>query len=394
VEAILWDADAGASPRPEAGLEDEARQLALLIRSVGDYAIYMLDPEGYVRTWNPGGVRIKGYSEAEIIGSHFSRFFTPEDLATQLPHRALAIAREQGKFEGEGWRVRKNGSRFWAHVIIDPIWRGGELIGFAKVTRDITERYHAQLSLQEAQVQLSQAQKMQAVGKLTLGLAHDFNNLLAVIVNCLELIETRPGADARTHDLIAIAQRASDRGTLLTRQLLAFGCGQQLVPTREHVEPMLQRSMALYQRACGRELALHEELGDTGEIDVDVGQLEAAVLNLIVNARDACRDGGSVHLRTAQWEGHSPYVPDAQSRRYARIEVADTGPGMPADVAAHAFEPFFTTKKVGEGSGLGLSQVFGFAVQSGGFAVITSEPGKGCVVALCLPLASEQANVP
>ena len=375
-----------------AGLEDEARQLALLIRSVSDYAIYMLDPQGVVRTWNRGGERIKGYSEVEIVGSHYSRFFTPEDLRERMPYRALDAARESGKYEAEGWRVRKDGSRFWASVVIDPIWRGGELIGFAKVTRDITERYQAQQRLQEAQAQLAESQKMEAVGKLTLGLAHDFNNLLAVIVSCLELIELRSGADARTHDLLATAQRAVDRGTLLTRQLLAFGCGQAMVLERHRVDALLERSMELYRRACGEVKDFHEELGLDGEVDVDAGQLEAAVLNLLINARDACSEGGSIRLRSCVWQGRSPYQPDLPEQPYARIEVFDTGTGMSAEVAAHAFEPFFTTKGVGHGSGLGLSQVFGFATQSGGFPLISSGVGQGCAVAICLPLANPESS--
>jgi len=389
VEAIALE----AGPVADAGLEDELRQLALLIRSVSDYAIYMLDARGYVRTWNPGGERIKGYSEAEAIGLHFSHFFTPEDVSERLPYRALDIACAQGKYQGEGWRVRKDGSRFWASVVIDPIRRDGELIGFAKVTRDITERYQAQQRLQQAQAQLVEAQKMDAVGKLTLGLAHDFNNLLGVIVNCLELIDVRPGTDARSHELIGVAQRAIDRGTLLTRQLLSFGCGQAMVMERHRVEHLLRRSGELYRRACGGRLHFNEEFGETGEINVDASQLEAAVLNLVVNARDACRDGGALHLRSSVWQGRSPYAPDETPRAYACIEVTDTGPGMEAAVAARAFEPFFTTKTVGQGSGLGLSQVFGFAVQSGGFALITSAPGKGCTVAVCLPLAMEHTHV-
>ena len=376
-----------------AGLEDELRQLALLIRSVSDYAIYMLDAHGFVRTWNPGGERIKGYSEAEAVGLHFSRFFTAEDVSDRLPYRALDIARAQGKYEGEGWRVRKDGSRFWASVVIDSIWCDGELVGFAKVTRDITDRHQAQQRLQQAQAQLVEAQKMDAVGKLTLGLAHDFNNLLAVIVNCLELIDLRPGTDARTRELVGVAQRAIDRGTLLTRQLLSFGCGQAMVMERHAVAGLLRRSGELYRRACGGRLHFNDELGEAGEIDVDAGQLEAAILNLVVNARDACRDGGALHLRSSVWEGRSPYAPEEDTRAYARIEVADSGPGMEAAVAARAFEPFFTTKTVGQGSGLGLSQVFGFAAQSGGFAIISSEPGKGCTVAVCLPLAVEHAHV-
>ena len=392
MEFIAVTQSLAATP-PAADLEDETRQLALLIRSVTDYAIYMLDAEGYVRTWNPGGERIKGYRACDIVGDHFSRFFTAEDVERELPWRALQTARDNGKFEGEGWRVRKNGSRFWASVVIDPILHEGRLIGFAKITRDITERYEAQLRLQGAQQALAQAQKMEAVGKLTLGLAHDFNNLLAVVVNCLELVDMRPTADTRTHELVAVAQRAVDRGTLLTRQLISFGRGQPLVSERHEISALLHQSVDLFRRACGEPLPFTEALcPELGEVDVDPSQLEAAVLNLIVNARDACRNTGDIQLRTTRWHGQSPYSPDQPPRDYARIEVIDTGPGMTPEVVEHAFEPFFTTKAIGQGSGLGLSQVFGFAAQSGGFAMLTSQPGEGCVVALCLPLLTERAD--
>ena len=368
-------------------LDDETRQFALLLRSVTDYAIYMLDAQGYICSWNPGGERIKGYRSEDIIGQHFSRFYTPEDVAQGLPAHGLAVARREGKFEAEGWRVRKDGSRFHASIVIDPIWEDGELIGYAKITRDITERYEAQQRLQVTQKALAQSQKMEAIGKLTLGLAHDFNNLLTVIINSLDLIGMRPGADARTQELVEAALRASDRGALLTRQLLAFGRGQTLAPERSDLNELLLRSMELYRRACGGTINFETDLADNlPPVEIDVAQFEAAVLNLISNSRDAMPRGGDIVLSTRLLPQTTPPAePEAPPRDFVCISVRDNGHGIPDQLQERVFEPFFTTKEVGKGSGLGLSQVFGFAAQSGGFASLHSVEDQGTTVSLCLP---------
>ncbi len=369
------------------GLEDESRQFALLIGSVTDYAIYMLDPDGYIRSWNPGGERIKGYTSREIIGQHFSRFYTPEDVVKGEPQRGLESARTQGKFEAEGWRLRKDGTRFRASVVIDPIWQDGELIGFAKVTRDVTERYEAQLHLLAAQKALAQSQKLEAIGKLTFGLAHDFNNLLTVIVNSLDLIGLQNSNDERTAEWIEAAQRASDRGALLTRQLLAFARGQSLAPELHDINALLARSAELYRRACGATIQCVFELSeDAPRLEVDATQFEAAVLNLIANSRDAMPGGGTITVRTRTVRAAPQDAPDESERGYLAIEVIDNGEGMSTDVAERAPEPFFTTKEIGRGSGLGLSQVFGFAAQSGGFVLLRSLPGGGTTVGLHLPV--------
>lgn len=203
-------------------LSYDSRQCQLLVQSVSDYAIYMLDIGGHIRSWNPGGERIKGYSASDVLGTHFSRFYLPEDAQRDEPSRNLEIARREGRFAAEGWRLRKDGSRFWASVVIEPVLEFGMLVGFAKVTRDLTERYEAQHLLQQAQQALLQSQKIEALGRLTLGMAHDFNNLLTVMVTSLDLIALRAGEDARTRMLIETAQTAVDRGTLLTRQLLGL----------------------------------------------------------------------------------------------------------------------------------------------------------------------------
>ncbi|MET0581711.1 MAG: ATP-binding protein [Pseudoxanthomonas sp.] len=371
-------------------LSDEARQLALLVQSVTDYAIYMLDADGYVRSWNAGGQRIKGYLQQEIIGQHFSRFYLPDDVRSGLPAAGLAAALEQGKYEAEGWRLRKDGTRFRASVVIDPIWHEGRHVGFAKVTRDVTERYEAGTRLQAAQQALAQSQKIEAIGKLTFGLAHDFNNLLTIVVNSLDMIGTRHPDNARTQELVETALRAADRGELLTRQLLSFARGQSLVPERNDLNHLLTRSMELYRRACGPTVEFVSRLSpDLPLVLVDTGQFEAAILNLVANSRDAMPAGGVITLSTRLIHCSPPDDPESPPRDYASVSVSDNGSGMSATVSDRAMEPFFTTKEVGRGSGLGLSQVFGFAAQSGGFASLATEEGSGTSVTIALPPIGE-----
>lgn len=371
-------------------LDDGSHQIDLLLRSVVDYAIYMLDVDGYVRSWNTGGERIKGYRSDEIIGRHVSSFYTPEDIAAGAPARGLEVARNDGRFEAEGWRVRKDGSRFRAHVIIDPIVQDGDVVGFAKITRDITERYEAQQALEEARHTLAHSQKLEAVGKLTLGLAHDFNNLLTVIINSLDLIARRPSADERTRRMVETALRASERGAVLTRQLLAFGRGQMLAPERSSIDLLITRSMELYRRAAGSEVSLVVEVEDgLPDVEVDRAQFEAAVLNLVSNSRDAMRHGGRITLSAHLIHRADPTRPDSVACDYVSVSVRDEGHGIPVEIQERVFEPFFTTKEVGRGSGLGLSQVFGFAAQSGGFAILESWPNQGTTVSICVPPMSE-----
>ena len=253
-----------------AALESE-RRFRLLVQSVTDYAIYMLDPDGYVANWNPGAARIKGYTAAEIVGEHFSRFYTPEDRDQRLPWKALEQARQEGRYEAEGWRLRKDGTRFWANVAIDAIRDDdGELIGFAKITRDLTERRETQLQLEESREQLFQAQKMEAVGQLTGGLAHDFNNLLTGISGSLELLRMRL-AQGRMADLdryIASAQGATSRAASLTHRLLAFARRQTLDPKPTNANKLIAGMEDLIQRTVGpgnqaRDSLRHQHMANT-----------------------------------------------------------------------------------------------------------------------------------
>lgn len=383
--------DAGIKSIP---LADEEHQFRLLVQSVTDYAIYMLDPDGIISNWNPGGQRIKGYTRDEIVGQHFSRFYTEEDRLAGEPEYGLRMARENGRHEKEGWRLRKDGSRFWASIVIDPIWQDGRLIGFAKITRDVTERYEAQQRLLGTQRALIQSQKIEAIGKLTFGLAHDFNNLLTVIVNSLDLIKTHHQDGGRVDRLVDGALRAADRGSLLTRQLLAFARGQNLAPDMHDLNDLLHRSETLYRRACDTAVDIRFQFGEgLPEVLVDATQFEAAVLNLVVNSRDAMPAGGTITISTHNRRIAPPADADAEASDYICVMVADTGTGMSEAVQERATEPFFTTKEIGKGSGLGLSQVYGFATQSGGFVELKSEPGQGTRVSICLPVSVPKTGV-
>jgi len=363
------------------------QRFQLLVNAVTDYALYMLDREGYVATWNPGARRFKGYEAEEIIGQHFSRFFTDEDRGNGLPQRALATAAAEGKFESEGWRIRKDGSRMWVHVVIDPIFDdSGALIGFAKITRDITERRNAQIELEEARAALFQAQKLQALGELTGGIAHDFNNLMTVIRGASDLL--RRGElpdDKRKRYLDAIVETA-DRATTLTGQLLAFSRRQRLSPEVLDLNVRLDAFAEVLGRTLGDQIAVELDLAERlWPTEVDPTQLETTLLNAAINARDAMPGGGTLTIRTCN-------VPGSDGD-FVCVEVADTGEGMDEDVLSRAYEPFFTTKPVGKGTGLGLSQIHGFAAQSGGRTELRSKPGEGTTLRLLLPRA-EKAAVP
>lgn len=374
--------------KAEEALRESERRFRLLVQGVTDYAIYMLDPEGYVSNWNPGAQRIKGYDEDEIRGQHFSRFYTDEDRATNLPRRALEIAKREGKFEAEGWRVRKDGTRFWASVVIDPIYDDQKkLIGFAKITRDITERRNAQEALAQAQAALFQSQKMETIGQLTGGIAHDFNNLLTIIVNNLDLL-TRHATGARETRLIESAQRAAERGAKLTQQLLAFSRRQPLQPALHNPITLIEGFETVLRRACGETVGLTLSLpARISTINVDAAQFEAALLNLVVNARDAMPEGGelTITLGEVAVDEKRAATMNIPAGPYVSLAVRDTGVGMSKEIAMRAFEPFFTTKEVGKGTGLGLSQVYGFITQSGGHIEVSSEPGKGTTIIMLLP---------
>ncbi|HEX7650690.1 MAG TPA: ATP-binding protein [Noviherbaspirillum sp.] len=377
--------DAATPVNPGSRLSD-ADRWRLFVSRVADYALFMLTPEGYVHSWNEGAQRIKGYAASEIIGQHFSRFYTAEDRAIDKPARALRTALEEGKFEDEGWRVRKDGTRFWASVVIDPIRDDdGVLIGFAKITRDLTERREAALALERAKEALFQSQKLEAIGKLTGGVAHDFNNLLAVIVSGLELLAQEVQSPAAVKVLDSM-DRAATRGAMLTRQLLAFARQQPLRKERHNLNQVIGAFEAVLRRACGELVSCRLMLDPRlRPVMIDATQFEAALLNLVTNARDAMSEGGSIHIATENVELPAGKVGTLAAGNYVKVTVIDNGTGMPPEVAARAIDPFFTTKEIGKGTGMGLSQVYGLAQQSDGDIVIDTQVGKGTSISLFLP---------
>ncbi len=375
-----------------AALRKSELQFQQLVSGITDYAIYMIDRTGHIVSWNAGAERIKGYRADEIIGKHFSTFYTEEDRAAEMPAYALETAERQGKYEAETWRVRKDGTRFWANVLIDPI-RGpdGQIIGFAKITRDMTER-------RAMQEQLNQSQKMEAIGQLTGGVAHDFNNLLTVVLGNLETIQRHSqGSDERTKRSIEQAVRGAQRAATLTQQLLAFARRQPLDPKPTDVNRLIRGLSELIRRTLRENIQIETHLAaDLWRVEADPHQLENALLNLAVNARDAMPNGGTLIIETQNAtidRGSQPFA-DFEPGDYVAISVVDTGTGMSAEVMAHAFDPFFTTKPVGQGTGLGLSQVFGFVRQSGGQIKLYSEVDQGTTVKIYLPrLARESERV-
>jgi PAS domain S-box-containing protein len=369
----------------EQALRESEQRFRLLVQGVTDYAIYMLSPEGVVSNWNVGAERIKGYGAHEIVGQHFSRFYTDEERLKGVPARALGTAGEVGRYEAEGWRVRKDGTRFWAHVIIDAIRdEQGELIGFAKVTRDLTEKKQAAEALEKTQAALFQAQKMESIGQLTGGIAHDFNNLLSVLASGLEILSMQRGhADAKTLDSM---RRAIDRGATLTQQLLAFARQQPLQPETRNVNRLINGFESVLRRAGNSSIAFSFKLDPhVRNTVIDAARFESALLNLVVNARDAMPEGGSLEVATANVSLAEGELDNLAAGDYVRLTVTDTGTGMDAETVARAFEPFYTTKEVGKGTGLGLSQVYGFIKQSGGEITIRSKPGEGSTIAIYLP---------
>ena len=375
--------------------ENSGNRFELLVQSVTDYAIYMLDPSGVIVSWNAGARRLKGYDADEIIGQHFSRFYTVDDRTAGIPALALAIAEREGRFEAEGWRIRKDGSRFWANVVIDPIRNLlGELIGFAKVTRDLTERRESQMALEEAREVIFQSQKMDAIGKLTGGVAHDFNNLLAVIVGSLDLARQRLASGADISRYIENAMTAAERGATLTQRMLAFARKQELRLERVDCVGLVRNMASLLDSTLGSTISIETRFPlSLSCAHADPGQLELALLNLAVNARDAMPDGGRLIIEGLELEVHAHQRPDLASGRYVRLSVIDEGEGMDEATLDRAREPFFTTKGVGKGTGLGLSMVHGFAEQCGGSLIISSDPGQGTTVSLWLPVASPESTV-
>jgi PAS domain S-box-containing protein len=364
-------------------LQESERSFELLVDSVTDYALFMLDPAGCVVSWNAGAKRIKGYEADEIIGRSFECFYSEEDRAAGIPGTVLRTAAREGRLETEGWRLRKDGTRFWANVIIDAIHTDGQLVAFAKITRDITER-------RAADAKLRQAQKMEAVGQFTGGAAHDFNNLLMAIMGSLEILRKRLPNDPRMLALLDNAMQGAKRGSSLTQRMLAFARRQELKHEAVDLAALANNMMELMERSLGPTINIDTHFPrETVRVRTDANQLETALLNLAINARDAMPAGGNLTISVQVHTIGATHPTNLPAGPYACLSVTDTGQGMDEATLARATEPFFTTKGIGKGTGLGLSMVDGLTGQSGGKIMVQSQVGRGTTIDLWLPIAAE-----
>jgi len=370
-----------------------AHRYEQLVQSVVDYAIYMLNPAGHVVSWNAGAQRIKGYRADEVIGQHFSLFFTPQDCAEGRPERLLRQALEQGVAQDEGWRVRKDGTQFWALAALDVIRDDqGQIIGLAKVTRDITDRRESAMQLDAVRAQLFQAQKLEALGQLTGGLAHDFNNMLTIIISSARLALASQDP-ARIQRMLQHILVAGQRGTELTQQLLSFARHRQLDVACVAPQDLVAATRGLLEHALPSSIELQVQLqAGLPLIEVDAGQLQMVLLNLLFNARDAIAGSGRIGLTVELVELAGEV--EGLHGSFVCFVVEDNGEGIAPEVLPRIFEPFFTTKPFGKGTGLGLSQVYGFARQSGGAIHVDSDPGHGTFMQLYLPTYQDKTNSP
>ena len=378
----------------------EADRYKALVERVSDHAIYMLDPTGVVMTWNTGAARIKGYRAEEIIGRNFECFYTPADRAREKPQEALETALREGEYEVEQLRVRKDGSPFWAHVVISPLFeKDGRLVGFAKMTRDVTEQVQARKELERARQILAQSEKMEAVGQLAGGIAHDLNNVLTSVIGSLDLFQRRVRVEqAPGRELLAAAMHGAESGASLVAKLLAFARRQVLEPAVTDLNKLVANSSSLLRSALGETVKLEAVLAPgLWRTLIDPHLLESALLNLVINSRDAMPGGGVVTIKTENVSLDDEYARTHETPpgHYVVLAVSDTGYGMDDATRARAFDPFFTTKPPGRGSGLGLSQVYGFVKQSGGHIDLSSEPGHGTTIKVYLPrvVADENAEL-
>ncbi|MET0272538.1 MAG: PAS domain-containing protein [Phenylobacterium sp.] len=345
------------------------------------------DYDGGITAVNPAWTKVLGYSEQELLSRPYADIIHPEDLPTTVA--ALAAMGETGqptRFENRILASDETWKPIGWTVSPEP-----ESIHFIAVGRDLSDYQARELALLDAQEALRQAQKMEAVGQLTGGIAHDFNNLLAGISGSLEFIEKRisEGRLAGIERYINAAQGASRRAAALTQRLLAFSRRQTLDPKPTDVNRLIGGMEDLIRRSVGPNVEL-EVVGAGGlwATRVDPSQLENSLLNLCINARDAMApDGGRLTIETAnKWlDERAARERELPAGQYISLCVTDTGSGMPPEVVARAFDPFFTTKPFGEGTGLGLSMVYGFVRQSGGQVRIYSEPGRGTTMCLYLP---------
>jgi PAS domain S-box-containing protein len=390
----------------------------LIVESLQDYAVFMMNPEGQVTLWNRGAERMWGWEQNEVLGQAFARFYSADDPANQ-PDHILSQTIAHGRHEEEGWRDRKDGSRFWANVVYTAVRDDkGDLIGFSAVTRDLTDRKHAEDELQRLNAEMQkhiaeqteelirtiaqrerlheellQAQKMESIGTLAGGIAHDFNNLLNVILGYASLLEPSATSNQISAGVDVIKETVT-RGSSLVRQLLAVARKSETQFERTEINGLLQGLQALLQETFPKTIDVFLLLEpNLPALMADSNQIHQAMLNLCLNSRDAMPEGGELLLKTGTISGIElrKHFQEARQEQFVRISVTDTGHGLDKAIKNRVFEPFFTTKSQGQGSGLGLSVVYGIVTNHSGFIDMASEPGHGTTFDIYLPVPSDAA---
>jgi PAS domain S-box-containing protein len=382
LRTITTTIDIAARKRAEAAARHE-RQLSELLIECGTEGIIGLDRDMRYIVWNPAMEAMSGLTRAQVLGRHL--FELRPDLAGS-PVEAAWRATMEGKrttLRDRLYDFAPAGRRGYCDVDFAPLYGPDRsIIGGFAFLRDTTER-------RQIEEQLRQAQKMEAVGQLTGGVAHDFNNLLTVIIGNIENVQRYLPPRAEAQRMIAAIMRAATRAATLTHRLLAFARRQPLEPRAVDINKLVAGMSELLRRSLGETILIETVLaGGLWRTLADPNQLENALLNLAVNARDAMAGGGKLTIETANAfldESYAAQHQDVASGQYVMIAMSDTGGGMSAETIEKAFEPFFTTKEVGQGTGLGLPQVYGFVKQSGGHVKIYSELGHGTTVKLYLP---------
>ncbi len=404
----------------ETQAQEAGERYRMIVESAVDYAIFTCGLDGRITSWNSGAQAILGYLPDAIIGEPCARIFMAEDVIADVPGAEMRAAHEGISVRAERWHRRRDGTRFWCSGRMVALRdRRGDVAGFLKILYDRSAEKHARDALEalntelerrvaertrdlaeaneklrteiiereRASEQIRQLQKMEALGQLTGGIAHDFNNLLTAILGGLEVTRRRT-EDPRSLKLIDSSISAAQRGAKLIAQLMAFARKQNLQIEYLPLNTLVHEMRELLERSVGASVRLAYEFApDVWPVMADASQVQTALLNLAINARDAMPDGGNLRIET----GHQRLaVPEADlpAGDYATLSVQDTGTGMSEEVQARLFEPFFTTKDVGKGTGLGLAQVYGFVRQSGGGVRVQSVVGKGTVFTILLPRAT------
>jgi PAS domain S-box-containing protein len=403
--------------------EAQAREASeddhMIFESAVDHAIITWALDGHITSWNFGAEAILGHTPQDIIGEPCTRIFMADDVLAGVHAAEMRSAHGGISVRTERWHLHRDGTRLWCSGrMLASRDRRGEVVGYLKILYDRTMEKIARDALEALELefedrvaertralteanerlraeidqrgrtgnQIRQLHKMEALGQLTGGIAHDFNNLLTAILGGLEVTRRRVD-DARTVRLIDSSISAAQRGAKLIAQLQAFASKQNLHPEHLSLNTLVRDMHDLLQSSVGAAVGLDHNLADdVWPVLADANQVQTTLLNLVINARDAMPDGGTLRIGSGNT---SVGIADADlaAGDYATLTVQDNGSGMTPDVQARIFEPFFTTKEVGKGTGLGLAQVYGFVCQSGGSVRMHSEPGQGTTFTILLPRA-------